>query len=181
MVLLPAQLRDAGMAGSTASSMLANSALYAAPALIAVVLLYAGWNARSALALFIGLMALALFGFAYWTTASRGPGLATVCIGTLVISLTAVNAMLLPYSADIYPTAVRATGTGLVAGATKLGGVLGPSAMLLVFHLGGNGLRAPSLVLAAGCVTGLGVLLKWGPRLRRANLPRREQPVEAAP
>ena len=70
----------------------------------------------------MALMSLSLAGVGYWTGAHGGTRLAIASIGMLVVSLTAVNATLLPYSADIYPTAVRVTGTGLAAGATKLGG-----------------------------------------------------------
>lgn len=176
MLLLPAQLRDAGMTGGTASALLANSALYSAPALVVVVLLYAGWNARAALALFIALMAVSLAGVGYWTVSHGATWLATTCIGMLVVSLTAVNATLLPYSADVYPAAVRATGTGLAAGATKLGGVLGPSLVLLLIRLGGARAAVPALVLAvAGAVAAL-LLIRWGPSFGR--MPRRDQQPE---
>lgn len=173
MLLLPGQLRDAGMTGGTASGLLANSALYSAPALVVVVLLYAGWNARAALALFIALMAVSLAGVGYWTVSHGATWLATTCIGMLVVSLTAVNATLLPYSAEVYPAAVRATGTGLAAGATKLGGVLGPSLVLLLIRLGGARAAVPALVLAvAGAVAAL-LLIRWGPCFGRTS--RRDQ------
>ncbi len=169
MILLPTQLRDAGMKGGAASTLVANSALYSAPALILVVVLYAGWSSRSALALFLLVMAVSLGGVVVWTLTGRGSVLLTFCIGGLVLALTAVNAMLLPYSAEIYPTSVRATGTGFAGAATKLGGVLGPYFMLLVLRIGGGGLRLPSLVLATACAISALLLMRFGPRLVRLS------------
>jgi putative MFS transporter len=49
-----------------------------------------------------------------------------------------------PYSAEVYPTSVRATGAGLAAGAGKFGGFLGQSAVVASL--------TPALALAAGLV-----------------------------
>ena len=44
----------------------------------------------------------------------------------LLLATTAINAGLMPYAAEVYPTRVRGTAVGVVAGAGKLGGVAGP-------------------------------------------------------
>ncbi|WBB90639.1 MFS transporter [Verrucosispora sp. WMMC514] len=164
LVMLPAQLREAGLAGGVASGLLADSALYSTPALALVVLLYAAWSGRRALALFIAITALGLGGVALWTADTGGTVLLLASIGLLVLSLSAVNAMLLPYSAEIYPTAMRATGSGFAGAATKVGGILGPSTMLLVLSLGG-GLVLPAVALGVLCLTAAGLLLVFGPEL----------------
>jgi putative MFS transporter len=46
-------------------------------------------------------------------------------IALLLVSINAVVAVLTPYSAEVYPTRIRSRGTGLTAGASKAGGVLG--------------------------------------------------------
>ncbi|MCZ7422908.1 MFS transporter [Verrucosispora sp. WMMA2121] len=164
LVMLPAQLREAGLAGGVASGLLADSALYSTPALALVVLLYAAWSGRRALALFIAITAFGLGGVALWTADTGGTVLLLASIGLLVLSLSAVNAMLLPYSAEIYPTAMRATGSGFAGAATKVGGILGPSTMLLVLSLGG-GLVLPAVALGVLCLTAAGLLLVFGPEL----------------
>lgn len=165
MTLLPDLLRDSGRLGATggtASALLANSALYTAPALVLVVLLYAGWSCRGALAFFFVAMGLSLTGVLLWVSLGHGAALLPVAIGGLVLSLTAINAMILPYSAEIYPTAMRATGAGFAGAATKLGGVLGPSAMLALLRLQ-SGLRLPALVLAITSLLGAALLIRLAP------------------
>ncbi|MFI7549001.1 MFS transporter [Micromonospora sediminimaris] len=164
LVMLPAQLREAGLAGGVASGLLADSALYSTPALALVVLLYAAWSGRRALALFIAITAIGLSGVALWSADSGGTALLLASIGLLVLSLSAVNAMLLPYSAEIYPTAMRATGSGFAGAATKVGGILGPSTMLLVLSLG-NGLVLPAIALGVLCLVAAVLLLVFGPEL----------------
>ncbi|MEG3633527.1 MFS transporter [Micromonospora palythoicola] len=180
LVMLPAQLREAGLAGGVASGLLADSALYSTPALALVVLLYAAWSGRRALALFIAITAVGLGGVALWTTDSGGTVLLLASIGLLVLSLSAVNAMLLPYSAEIYPTAMRATGSGFAGAATKVGGILGPSTMLLILSLGG-GLVAPAIALGVLCLAATALLLVFGPELGASVGPLARRGVGTGP
>jgi putative MFS transporter len=163
LVMLPSQLHNRGMAAGTASGVLAKSALYSAPALVIVVLLYMYWQGRRSLALFIAATAVGLGGIALWSTHGTNGALLVFSVGMLVLALSGINAMLLPYSAEIYPTALRATGSGLAAAATKIGGVLGPSAMLLMLEIN-DGLRIPALTLAALGLAAAALMLKWGAR-----------------
>lgn len=166
LVMLPAQLRESGMQSGAASGLLARSALYSAPALILVVVLYGRWSGRRSLILFIAATAVALAGVAVWATWRTGPVLLVISVGTLVLALSAVNAMLLPYSAELYPTVLRATGSGFAAATTKFGGLLGPFAMLATWRVGA-GLRTPGLVVSAICLGALsllaaGLMLRFG-------------------
>ncbi len=166
LVMLPSQLHNAGMMSGAASGVLARSALYSAPALIVVVLLYMFWHGRRSLALFIAATALGLGGIALWSTRGTNGALLVFSVGVLVLALSGINAILLPYSAEIYPTALRATGSGFAAAATKVGGVLGPSAMLLMLKFDG-GLGVPALVLAALGLGSAALMLRWGARANR--------------
>lgn len=182
LVMLPAQLHEAGMAGGAASGVLAKSALYSAPALVLVVFLYAGWSGRRALALFVGATGVALSAMAIWAEGAGGQPLLVAAIALLVLSLSAVNAMLLPYSAEIYPTAMRATGSGFAGAATKFGGILGPSAMLLILALH-DGLAVPAVALTVLCGVSLLLLLRFGPEVHTSfgRRPRRSDKKPAQP
>ena len=48
----------------------------------------------------------------------------TVLVVFLLVALWGAIGVLAPYSTEVYPTALRARGSGLAAGASKLGGVL---------------------------------------------------------
>lgn len=145
--LLPAQLSEAGMASSSTSAMLARAALYSAPALLIVIVLYAVWSSRGSLVLFVTATALGLTGVVVWSFVGAGDAMLIGSVGVLVLTLAAVNAILVPYSTEIYPTAFRARGASLAAASTKFGGVLGPFVMLIVLQLGAPGL--PTLTASA--------------------------------
>lgn len=138
--LLPAQLSQAGDATSSTSALLARATLFSAPALLIVILLYAFWNTRRSLILFVASPAVALIGVVAWIFSDRSELLLTGSVGLLVLTLAAVNAVLVPYSTELYPTAFRARGASLAAASTKLGGVLGPLIMLILLHVDSPGL-----------------------------------------
>lgn len=176
LVLLPEQLRVAGMTGGAVSGLVAKSALYSAPALVIVVLLYAYWSVRRSVVLFVTATALALSTVALWSLGVIGNGQLVVAVGMLVLAQAAVNAVLLPYSAEVYPTALRATGTGFVAAATKFGGLAGPWLVLVSLNFG-SGLHAPALVLAVLALISAVLVFWFGLEVRarvadRAGTPR---------
>jgi putative MFS transporter len=43
----------------------------------------------------------------------------------LLVSVSGVIAMLIPYAAEIYPVHLRGTGSGVIAASSKFGGILG--------------------------------------------------------
>jgi len=46
-------------------------------------------------------------------------------IVALLVSVSGVIAMLIPYAAEIYPVQLRGTGSGVIAASSKFGGILG--------------------------------------------------------
>lgn len=166
LVLLPSHLIDQGYAADTVRGLLAHATVLAVPGLVVVVVLYGFWNRKHTLVLWTLGIAAALAGIAYWSLTSGGGLALTASVGLLVLALSAVNAMLVPYSAEIYPTALRATGTGVVGATTKLGGVLGPPFMA-ISAVGPEGLAAPALVLAVLLLTTCALLSRKCPRTSR--------------
>ena len=65
----------------------------------------------------------------------------------LLIGLSGMIAMLSPYSVELYPTKLRASGGGVTASSSKIGGVVGPSAVALILA-NFPGLAIPALSLA---------------------------------
>jgi MFS transporter, putative metabolite:H+ symporter len=56
---------------------------------------------------------------------ARSAGALTFATAALLVSLSGVIAMLIPYAAEIYPVRLRGTGSGVVAASSKAGGILG--------------------------------------------------------
>jgi putative MFS transporter len=126
LLWLPMNLRAMGMDAATATSLLARSAVLALPGTLLVIWLYHRWSSVKTLVAFIALSAASLLGFFLlgWlgVASTAGMVLATVA---LLVSASGVIATLIPYASEIYPVHLRATGAGLIAASSKLGGILG--------------------------------------------------------
>lgn len=161
--LLPAQLNEAGMESTTTSAMLARAALYSAPALLVVIVLYAVWSSRGSLIMSVMASALGLLGVGVWAVVGGSEVMLVGAVGLVVLTLAAVNAILVPYSTEIYPTAFRARGASLAAASAKLGGVLGPVTMLVILRVGAPGLATLTVSAALfGALSLIGAaLMLW--------------------
>ncbi|MEP6791518.1 MAG: MFS transporter, partial [Ramlibacter sp.] len=126
LLWLPTNLGRMGMDASAASALLTRSAVLALPGTAVVIWMYHRWSSVKSLVAFIALTALALLLF-FALGAARIQSTAAMVSATalLLFSASGVIAMLIPYAAEIYPVHLRGTGSGLVAGASKFGGILG--------------------------------------------------------
>ncbi len=126
LLWLPTNLVELGVDPKAASALLARSALLALPGIAVTVWLYHRWSSIRALVLFIGLTTLSLLAFcAMGWLQMRSQPLTVAATAALLVSVSGVIAMLIPYAAEIYPVALRATGSGLIAASSKLGGIFG--------------------------------------------------------
>jgi putative MFS transporter len=157
LLWLPSNLRAMGMTGGAADALLAKSAFLALPGALLVTWMYHKWSTYKTLALFASIAAAALIGF--WLL-GNGASQSHVWFGGLTIvllmSTSGVIAMLIPYATEIYPVKVRGTGSGVIAGSSKLGGImaaaLGVSGLFTALPVSALGVAVPlvcsALVLA---------------------------------
>lgn len=122
---IPSNLQKLGYDEVNASRILRDSAIIGFPLNFPVALLYGFWSSRKTIIIMAAMTAAALVGF---VVAGRRVADNAALLHVLLIvpiwgisSLTAVTAA---YASEIYPTRIRARGTGLAAAGTKLGGVL---------------------------------------------------------
>ena len=122
---IPSNLQKLGYDEVNASKLLRDSALIGFPLNFPIAFLYGFWSSRKTIILMASLTAAALVGFVFAgeRVAEDGALLHVLLIVPIwgISSLTAVTAA---YASEIYPTRIRARGTGLAAAGTKLGGVL---------------------------------------------------------
>jgi putative MFS transporter len=153
LLWLPMNLRAMGMDAATASALLAKSAFLALPGILLVIWLYHSWSSIRTVVAFIALSAASLLGF--FLLGYLGIGsvsamvLATVA---LLVSASGVIATLIPYASEIYPVHLRATGAGVIAASSKLGGILGAGlgvvGLFANVSLSALAIAAPMLVAA---------------------------------
>lgn len=125
LLWLPAELRARGYGVAGSDILLFRSAFVALPTMFLVAWLYGKWSAKWTVIVLAAATALALVGLALIdsdVTWIHDNPLAMVSV--LMVGVNGIIAALLPYSAENYPVLVRGRGTGLVAGSSKLGGLV---------------------------------------------------------
>ncbi len=168
LLWLPSNLRALGLVGGAAEVLLAKSAVLALPGVVLVTWLYHKWSTFKSIVLFVALTAGALVGFCVLGSGSVHSSAWFVALTVvLLISVSGVIAMLIPYATEIYPVHVRGTGSGLVAGSSKAGGIA--AAGLGVLGLFGS-LVLSSLSIAAALAISAVVLAVKGIETRERHL-----------
>ncbi len=167
---LPVNLVSMGVDAGAASALLARSALLSLPGIAVVVWMYHRWSSIGALVVFVTLTALSLLAFVVMEL-TGGYGTARTISATVVllVSVSGVIAMLVPYATEIFPVQLRGTGSGVVAAASKFGGILGAGLGVLGFF---------SHIAMSACALAVVVMLSaW--LLRRNGIETRGQGLEA--
>lgn len=154
LLWLPSDLQIRGYSSEIASGILASSAMLALPSIAIAAWLYSCWSSKWTL---VGTNVLTLIGLlAALLRASNlaWPPLLIAVITLLIVGTNGMIAVLLPYTAENYPLGIRGRATGIVAGASKFGGVAvqGVALVGLVPTLGG---AAMALVVPMGLSAGL--------------------------
>ena len=168
LLWLPVNLVTLGIDSAGTSVLLAQSAVLALPGIGVVVWLYHRWSTIKSLVLFIGLTTLALLAFfAMGLTGMHSAGGIVIATVALLVSVSGVIAMLIPYAAEIYPVHLRATGSGVIAASSKFGGILG--AAFGVLGLFGNFTLSALLIAVPMAVSGA-MLLRSGIETRGHRL-----------
>lgn len=122
---IPTNLQHLGLTTVSSDYVVRNAALIGLPLAVGVTILYGFWSSKKTLVASFGVLALDLLGFVMAGDSLAGDR--TMLTILLVIPLSGTSlagGIAAAYASELYPTRVRSRGTGLTAGATKLGGVL---------------------------------------------------------
>jgi putative MFS transporter len=122
---VPTNLQHMGYSAVNSAYVVRNAALIGLPLTALMAWMYHAMGSRRSIAAVSAATALtmAVFAFAGDSLAHHRTWLAVLLIVPLSGASTVV-AMVAGYAAEVYPTQVRARGTGLAAGMTKAGGIL---------------------------------------------------------
>jgi putative MFS transporter len=168
LLWLPADLRAKGISIAASDALLANAALFALPTAAVTALLYHKWSTKWTLVLmclvtFVGLVGVTLLGGAVPLLGA----MPVVLVTLLLVGSGGLIAVLLPFSAESYPAVVRGRATGMVAGSSKLGGIL---AQLVTMGALVPGLAAGALILAVPVALGAALAGRFGKETRGRQL-----------
>jgi putative MFS transporter len=123
LLWLPTDLEARGYSSSLASGILASSALIALPTIAIAAWTYSRMSSKWTLVGTILVSLIGLIGALLPPHILSWPPLLIAVIAMLIIGTNGMIAVLLPYSAENYPLGIRGRATGVVAGASKFGGV----------------------------------------------------------
>jgi putative MFS transporter len=138
---IPTNLRKLGF--TEADAILRNAALIGFPLTFLVAWMYGFWSSKKTIIILGSLTASALFGFVIAGDAIvQNRVLLYALLVVPIWGISSVVAVLSVYSSEIYPTLIRARGTGFAAGASKAGGVM-------IISLVSFGMTVPSMSTVA--------------------------------
>jgi MFS transporter, putative metabolite:H+ symporter len=166
---MPSNLERLGFTAVTASTLLRNATIIGFPLCLPIALLYHWWGSKKTTLAVAVLVAAGLAVFVLLGDHATGNRvLLYVLLVVPVWGANVLNAVLAAYTAEVYPTAIRARGSGLSAGATKAGGVAILGLVLIAF-------AAPSIQMTAalGAVPMVGAVVAiaaFGPETRHKRL-----------
>jgi putative MFS transporter len=170
ITFLPTAMRQAGIGTGRVSGLLFLSSLIAVPGTVLVAYLYGLWSSRRTMIVYAVATGAALLAFALVDPTSRGNHLVLIgLVVALLVSSGGVISMLSPYTAEIYPTHLRGTGSGFAAASSKLGGVFGPPIVASLLATTGT-LTIPALASAVPVIVAAVALAVRGVETRGRRL-----------
>ncbi len=173
LLWLPSNLQQLGVDAAAANGLLAKSSVLALPGIALVIWLYHHWSSFKTLVLFIVLSTACLLLFALLAWADlRSSAATTAATAALLVSVSGVIAMLIPYAAEIYPVQLRGSGSGVVAASSKLGGILAALLALTGFF---EHFLLSALLLALPMAASAWLLARSGVETRGATLEQIQQ------
>jgi putative MFS transporter len=146
---LPTFLRGAGFSAATSSFLLFLSAIVAIPGTVLVAYTYGMWSSRRSMVWFAIASIACVLGLAWIAPSATSNRVAMVAMLALLYAATGgVIAMLSPYTAEVFPTRLRGTGSGVSAGSSKLGGLLGALGTVAGVISVSTGMLRPALLVS---------------------------------
>ncbi|GAB3433167.1 MFS transporter [Flindersiella endophytica] len=168
---MPSNLQKLGFSEVNASQILRNAAIIGFPFSLPVALLYGFWSSKKTVLSITALMGVSLIAFAALgdQVADNRP-LLYVLLVIPAWGISILNSVLAAYTAEVYPTVVRARGSGLSAGATKAGGVLILS--LVVAAVAAPSVRMTAALGVIPMALAVIAIVVFGPETQRKQLER---------
>lgn len=166
---IPSNLREMGFDEVTADRILRDSAIAGFPATFLIAWMYGVWSSRKTL-IALGLVtAASLMGFVILGDAIVANRMLLYALLVVPITgISSIQAVIVAYASEVYPTRIRSRATGLSAGASKLGGVV--IIALVVLAVTTPSIRVTALLGAVPMALGTLAAAIFGVETRRMRL-----------
>lgn len=166
---IPSNLQRLGFDEVTASTILRDSAILGFPATFVIALLYGFWSSKKTMILLGLVTAASLLGFVLLgdRVADNRARLDLLLI-LPITGISSILAVLVAYASESFPTRIRSRGTGLAAGASKLGGVA--VIALVVAGTAPPSIATTALIGALPLALGALAMVLFGVETRRRRL-----------
>jgi putative MFS transporter len=166
---MPSNLQRLGFSEVRSSEILRNAAIIGFPFSLPIALLYGFWSSKKTVVLVTAAMGVSLGAFALLgDRVADNHTLLYVLLVVPVWGISILNSVLAAYTVEVYPTVVRARGSGVSAGATKAGGVL--ILGLVVAAVAVPSVRITAMLGVVPMALAILVLLFFGPETRNKRL-----------
>lgn len=166
---IPSNLQKLGYNEVNAAKILRDSALIGFPLNFPIALLYGFWSSKKTIIAMAVLSAGALVGFvAAGEAVAHNSLLLHVLLIVPIWGISSLTSVTAAYASEIYPTRIRARGTGLTAAGTKLGGVMILAAVAAA--VAAPSISMTALLGAAPLATAVVLMLVFGVETRRKGL-----------
>jgi MFS transporter, putative metabolite:H+ symporter len=171
IAFLPTFLRSRGFGAGASSYLLFLSSFVAIPATVLVAWSYGKWSSRKSMVAFAVASIVSAVAFAAIEPGAGTSRILVIAVLSLIYATTGgVMAMLSPYTAEVFPTRLRGTGSGLSAGSTKLGGLVGGIATVTGVIAVANGLTRPVLLVSIPMALAATLVWRYGIETRGRRL-----------
>jgi len=166
---IPSNLQKLGYDEVNASKILRDSALIGFPLNFPVAFMYGFWSSKKTILIMSALTVAALLGFAVaGGSVAHDSTLLHVLLIVPIWGISSLTAVTAAYASEIYPTRIRARGTGLAAAGTKVGGVIILAAVAAA--VAAPSILATALLGAVPLVAAIALMIFFGVETRRKGL-----------
>lgn len=166
---MPSNLQRLGFSAVTASTLLRNATIIGFPLCMPVALLYHWWGSKRTTLLLTGLITAGLAAFVlFGSQVITNRVLLYILLMVPLCGINILNSVLAAYTAEVYPTAIRARGSGMSAGATKASGVVILGLVLIAFTA--PSIRMTAALGAVPMAAAAIALVAFGPETRHKQL-----------
>ncbi len=166
---IPSNLVKLGFSEVSSARILRDSAILGFPATFLIAWLYGAWSSKKTLILLGFLTAIALLGLVLAGNAVvNNRALLFALLAVPITGISSVQAVLIAYASEVYPTRIRSRATGLAAGVSKFGGVL--IILLVVLVVAPPSMATTALIGALPMALGAVAVWAFGVETRRRRL-----------